>query len=243
MNGFMAVCKRELKGYFATPVAYVFLVIFLAAAGYLPFKDKFFDFRQADMRLFFKWIPILYIFMVPSVAMRLWAEERRSGSIELLFTLPITVIQAVIGKFVAAWLFLAIALALTFPMPVTVCYLGDPDMGQIIAGYIGAFLMAGGYLAVGCFFSALTKNQVISFILSVVACSILYWIGLPSSVSMLNGMLPSGLVGAVVNLSFQNHFESMQRGVIQFGDIGFFAVMIACWIWACCVILEERKAA
>ena len=243
MNGFSSVCKRELKGYFATPVAYVFLVIFLAAAGYLPFKDRFFDFRQADMRLFFKWLPVLYIFMVPSVAMRLWAEERRSGSIELLFTLPITVVQAVIGKFIAAWVFLAIALCLTFPMPITVGYLGDPDSGQIISGYLGAFLMAGAYLAVGCFFSALTKNQVISFILSVVACAILYFIGLPSSIDMMNSFMPGFLVTVIEKLSFQNHFESMQRGVIQLGDIGFFLVMIAGWIWSCCLILEERKAA
>ena len=243
MNGFSSVCKRELKGYFATPVAYVFLVIFLAAAGYLPFKDRFFDFRQADMRLFFKWLPVLYVFMVPSVAMRLWAEERRSGSIELLFTLPITVVQAVIGKFVAAWVFLAIALFLTFPMPATVCYLGDPDVGQIVTGYIGALLMAGAYLAVGCFFSAVTKNQVISFILSVVACAVLYFIGLPSSLDMLGNIVPHGLLGAIEKLSFQNHFESMQRGVIQLSDLGFFAVVIAGWIWACCLILEERKAA
>ncbi|MBN2063480.1 MAG: ABC transporter permease [Sedimentisphaerales bacterium] len=242
MSGFTAVCKREFKGYFATPVAYVFLIIFLAAAGYLPFKDRFFDFRQADMRLFFKWLPVLYIFMVPSVAMRLWAEERRSGSIELLFTLPITVWQAVLGKFLAAWFFLAIALALTFPMPITVCYLGDPDMGQIITGYMGALLMAGAYLAVGCFFSALTRNQVISFILSVVACSVLYSIGLPSSIDALNTILPGQLVGAIEKLSFENHFESMQRGVIQLSDLGFFAVIISGWVWACTLILEERKA-
>lgn len=242
MSGFTAVCKREFKGYFATPVAYVFLIIFLAAAGYLPFKDRFFDFRQADMRLFFKWLPVLYIFMVPSVAMRLWAEERRSGSIELLFTLPITVWQAVLGKFLAAWFFLAIALALTFPMPITVCYLGDPDMGQIITGYIGALLMAGAYLAVGCFFSALTRNQVISFILSVVACSVLYSIGLPSSIDALNAIFPGQLVGAIEKLSFENHFESMQRGVIQLSDLGFFAIIISGWVWACTLILEERKA-
>ncbi len=242
MSGFTAVCKREFKGYFATPVAYVFLIIFLAAAGYLPFKDRFFDFRQADMRLFFKWLPVLYIFMVPSVAMRLWAEERRSGSIELLFTLPITVWQAVLGKFLAAWFFLAIALALTFPMPITVCYLGDPDMGQIITGYIGALLMAGAYLAVGCFFSALTRNQVISFILSVVACSVLYSIGLPSSIDALNAILPGQLVVAIEKLSFENHFESMQRGVIQLSDLGFFAIIISGWVWACTLILEERKA-
>ena len=144
MNSFWAVFKRELKGYFATPVAYVFLVIFLFFAGYLPFRDGFFEIRQADLRLFFNNLPLLFVFMVPSAAMRLWAEERKSGSIELLLTLPVTVPQAVLGKFFAAWFFLAIALLLTLPLPYAVNYLGSPDNGQIIIGYIGAFLMAGG---------------------------------------------------------------------------------------------------
>ena len=152
MSGFLAVLKRELKGYFATPVAYVFLVIFLFFAGYLPFRDGFFEIRQADLRLFFTGLPLLFVFMVPSAAMRLWAEERKGGSIELLLTLPITVSQAVLGKFFAAWAFLGIALLLTFPLPAVVVYLGDPDMGQIITGYIGAFLMAGSFLAIGMFF-------------------------------------------------------------------------------------------
>ncbi len=243
MNGFWTVCKRELKGYFATPVAYVFLVIFLFFAGYLPFKDKFFDIGQADMRLFFKWLPMLFIFMVPSTAMRLWSEERKSGSIELLFTLPITVKQAVLGKFVAAWIFLGIALTLTLPFAITVGYLGDPDTGPIITGYLGSLLLAGGYLAMGCFFSALTKNQIISFILAVVACAILYSIGLPTTMDFLSGCMPKGLVAAISNLSFQSHFESMQRGVIAMGDLSFFGLMIVGWVWACCVILEERKAA
>ncbi len=243
MNGFKSVMKRELIGYFATPVAYVFLVIFLFGAGFLPFRDKFYEFGQADLRMFFGWIPILYIFMVPSTAMRMWSEERKSGSIELLFTLPITVTQAVLGKFTAAWIFMGIALALTAPFPITVCYLGNPDIGQIITGYIGAFLMAGGYLAIGCFFSALTKNQVISFILAVVACAILYYIGRPTSVNFMSYFLPTNLTTMISNLSFQNHFESMQRGVVKAGDLIFFVLMIAGWIWACCVVLIERKAA
>ena len=154
MKGFSAVFKRELRGYFATPVAYVFLVIFLFFSGYLTFKNGFYELRQADMRAFFVNLPLLFIFMVPSTAMRLWSEERKTGSIELLLTLPITVTQAVLGKFFAAWCFLAIALLLTFPVPVTVCYLGDPDIGLIIAGYIGILLLAGGYFAIGSFFSA-----------------------------------------------------------------------------------------
>jgi len=243
MNGFRAVFKRELKGYFTTPVAYVFLVIFLFFAGYFPFKDRFFEARQADLRLFFNWIPMLFVFMVPSTAMRLWSEERKSGSIELLFSLPVTTTQAVLGKFAAAWIFLGIALLLTFPMPLTVAYLGSPDLGPIITGYLGGFLMAGGYLAVGCFFSALTKNQVISFILAVVACAVLFFIGLPTTLNYLGGFLPSSFLTAVENLSFQAHFESMQKGIVDFKDVSYFALMILGWTWACCVILEERKSA
>jgi len=243
MNAFWTVCKRELKGYFATPLAYVFLVIFLFFSAYLTFKGGFFQQRQADMRLFFDNIPLLFVFMVPCTAMRLWSEERKTGSIELLLTLPITVTQAVVGKFIAAWFFLGIALVLTFPMPLTVAYLGNPDEGMIITGYLGSFLMAGGYLAIGCFFSALTKNQVISFILSVVACAILVYAGLPSTVSYLGTFLPAGLVGAIEGMSFQTHFESIQRGIIEFKDISFFIIIIVGWVGACSVILQERRAA
>jgi len=243
MNGFWTVCKRELKSYFTTPVAYVFLVIFLSFAGYLPFREQFFEFRQADLRLFFNNIPLLLVFMVPCTAMRVWAEERRSGSIELLFSLPITVPQAVLGKFVAAWIFLGIALFLTFPMPLTVAYLGAPDWGQIITGYVGCFLMAGGYLAVGCFFSAISKNQVISFILAVVACAILLSLGLPTTLNYFSTFLPLGLVSAIESMSFQTHFESIQRGVLKFNDLAYFFLLITGWVWACTVILQERKAA
>lgn len=242
MNGFWAVFKRELKGYFATPVAYVFLVIFLFFAGYLPFRDGFFEIGQADLRLFFSNLPLLFVFMVPSAAMRLWAEERKSGSIELLLTLPITVVQAVLGKFFAAWTFLGIALAMTFPLPMTVAYLGNPDTGQITTGYLGAFLMAGGFLAIGSFFSALTKNQVVSFILSVVACSVLVFAGNPSTLDYLSTTFSPAMVNVIENLSFQNHFDSMMRGVVELKDISYFAILIAAWIFACITILEERKA-
>ena len=242
MNGFKSVFKREFKGYFATPVAYVFLVIFLFFSGYLTFKQGFFEARQADMSLFFKNLPLLFVFIVPFVAMRLWAEERKTGSIELLFTLPITVSEAVLGKFFAAWAFLAVALGLTFPMPMTVSYLGNPDGGLIAIGYIGAFLMAGGLLAIGIFCSALCKNQVISFILSVVACAIFVFSGMPTTMNYLATFLPSGLVEAVAGMSFQDHFDSMQRGVLRLSDLGYFGVMIAGWVFACTIILEERKA-
>ena len=242
MNSFLAVFKRELKSYFTTPLAYVFLVIFLFFSGYLTFKQGFYEMRQADMRAFFMNLPLLFVFMVPSTAMRLWAEERKVGSIELLFTLPVTITQAVLGKFFAAWLFLVIALALTFPMVITVCYLGNPDIGLIITGYIGSILMAGGFLAIGCFFSALSKNQVISFVLSVVACAVLVFAGMPTTLNYFSTFLPAGLVSAIGNMSFQAHFESIQRGVLKFQDLSYFILLIVGWIAACSIVLDDRKA-
>jgi len=242
MNSFLAVFKRELKSYFTTPLAYVFLVIFLFFSGYLTFKQGFYEMRQADMSAFFMNLPLLFVFMVPSTAMRLWAEERKVGSIELLFTLPITITQAVLGKFFAAWLFLAIALTLTFPMVVTVCYLGEPDIGLIITGYLGSLLIAGGFLAIGCFFSAVSKNQVISFVLSVVACAVLVFAGMPTTLSYVSTFLPAGLVSAIENMSFQTHFESIQRGVLKFEDLSYFILLIIGWIAACSIVLDERKA-
>lgn len=242
MNGFKAVFKRELKGYFATPVAYVFLVIFLFFAGYRPFSQGFFEIGQADMRLFFMNLPLLLVFMVPCTTMRLWSEERKSGSIELLLTLPIKISPAVLGKFFAAWFFLIIALILTIPMPLTVAYLGNPDIGVIVAGYIASFLLAGGFLAIGCFFSAASKNQVVSFILSVAACAIFVYAGMPSSIDYISNMIPAS-GNLLESLSIENHFESMQKGVIKFSDVTFFIVLIAGWIAGCVVVLKERKAA
>ncbi len=242
MSGFWAVFKRELKSYFTTLVAYVFLVVFLFFSGYLTFKQGFFEIRQADMRTFFMNMPLLFVFMVPAASMRLWSEERRIGSIELLLTLPITVTQAVLGKFFAAWLFLVIALALTFPMVITVSYLGDPDVSLIIMGYLGSVLMAGSFLAIGCFFSAVSKNQVISFVLSVVACAVLVFAGMPTTLNYLSTFLPAGLVSAIGSMSFQTHFESIQKGVLEFKDLSYFVLLIIGWIAACGYILDERKA-
>jgi len=243
MSGFRAVCKRELKSYFITPIAYIFLVIFLFFSAYLTFKDRFFADRQADLRVFFEWLPLLLVFTAPATAMRLWAEERKTGSLELLFTLPVTAPGAVLGKFVAAWLFLGLGLALTFPLVITVAYLGDPDVGPLATGYAGSFLLAGAYLAIGCFFSALSKNQVISFILSVAACALLFAAGLPTTLNYLSTFLPGGLLTFVEGLSVQNHFDSMQRGVLEFSDAAFFVLLIVGWVAAGGIVLRERKAA
>jgi ABC-2 type transport system permease protein len=242
MSGFKAVFKRELKSYFTTPIAYVFLVVFLFFSGYMTFKNGFFEIRQADMTAFFINMPLLFAFLVPATTMRLWAEERKTGSIELLLTLPITVTQAVLGKFFAAWVFLIIAIALTFPMVITVFFLGYPDIGLIITSYLGSILMAGGFLAVGCFFSALSKNQVISFVLSVVACAVLIFAGVPTTMNYLSTFLPAGLVSAIETMSFELHFESIQKGVLEFKDVSYFILLIIGWVAACTVVLEERKA-
>jgi ABC-2 type transport system permease protein len=242
MSPLTAVFKREFKGYFTTPVAYVFLVIFLFFAGYLPFRQGFFELRQADLGLLFRNMPLLFVFMVPCVAMRLWAEEKKSGSIELLFSLPVTVPQAVLGKFFAAWLFLFIALLPTITMPLTVIYLGSPDIGVIFAGYIGALLMAGAFLAVGCFFSALTKNQVISFILSVAALAVLVYASMPSTLNYLADFLPALILSVVEGMSLLAHYESLQKGLLQLSDILYFVFLIIAWITACMVVLDERKA-
>jgi ABC-2 type transport system permease protein len=242
MSGFKAVFKRELRSYFTTPIAYVFLVVFLFFSGYLTFKNGFFEIRQADMTAFFINMPLLFAFLVPATTMRLWAEERKTGSIELLLTLPITVTGAVLGKFFAAWVFLIIAMALTFPMVITVFFLGNPDAGLIITGYLGTILMAGGFLALGCFFSALSKNQVISFVLSVVACAVLVFAGVPTTMNYLSTFLPTGLVTAVETMSLESHFESIQKGVLEFKDVSYFAILIIGWVAACTVVLEERKA-
>lgn len=244
MRGFLSVFKRELKSYFSTPLAYVFLVIFLVFSGYMPFQKGFFGIRRASLRLFFDSMPLLFIFLVPAMAMRLWAEERRSNTIELLFTLPVTIAQAVLAKFFAAWAVLALALVLTCPMVFTVCYLGDPDWGPIITGYIGSLLLAGTYLAIGCFFSSLSRNQVIAFVLAVVACASFFFAGSPAVMDTLSKswLVPAGLVAALETLSFRLRFESMQRGVLQLHDVVFFVLLAAGWLWATMIALRERMA-
>ena len=243
MSAIRNVMRRELAGYFSTPVAWVFIVIFLVMSGVFTFYiGNFYERGSSDLDPFFQFHPWLYLFLVPAIAMRLWAEERRSGTIELLLTLPITTGQAVLGKFLAAWLFIGIALLLTFPVWITVNYLGDPDNGVIVAGYIGSWLMAGGFLAIGSCMSALTRNQVVAFILSVVVCFVFLLSGLPMVTDLFSAWAPQALLDAVAEFSFLAHFSTISRGVIDLRDLVYFALVSGFWLLANVVVLELRKA-
>lgn len=237
------IFKRELRAYFATPLAYVFIVIFLALSGVFTFYlGNFYGRGQADLQSFFGFHPWLYLLLVPAIAMRLWAEERKSGTIELLLTLPVTMWQAVLGKFLAAWAFVGIALALTFPMWITVNYLGDPDNGVILAGYLGSLLMAGGYLAIGACVSAATKNQVIAFIAALVICLAFTLAGFPLVLDAFSAWAPTGLVELVSSLSFLSHFQAISKGVLALSDLLYFLVMIGAWLLAGAIVIDLKKA-
>ena len=243
MNIIGALFQRELRSYFATPVAYVFIVIFLVLMGTFTFYlGSFYERGQADLQPFFNFHPWLYLFLVPAIAMRLWAEERKTGSVELLMTLPITPWQAVVGKFLAAWAFTGIALALTFPIWVTVNYLGDPDNGAIIAAYLGSLLMAGGFLAIGSCLSATTKNQVIAFVLSVVVCFGFLLSGFPLVLDLFSGWAPQVLVDGIASLSFLTHFGNISRGVIDFRDLVYFGLLIGTFLFATTIVLQWKQA-
>ena len=243
MSGVMAVFKRELVSYFATPIAYVFILIFLIASGLCTFYFfGFYENDQADLSAFFYMHPWLYLFLVPALSMRLWAEERKSGSIELLMTLPLETWQAVAGKFLAAWVFTGIALALTFPVWITVNYLGNPDNGVIFAAYLGSFLMAGSFLAIGACISAATKNQVIAFILSFITCFMLLAVGVQLVQGVLLGAVPQWFVDGVASLSFQTLFENIAKGVIDLRDLVYFGLLIGVCLYANTIVLELKKA-
>jgi ABC-2 type transport system permease protein len=244
MTGTLAVFKRELAGYFATPVAYVFIVIFLFLMGIATFYvGNFYERAQADLKSFFSFHPWLYLFLIPAISMRLWAEERKSGTIELLMTLPVSLSGIVLGKFLAAWAFTGIALALTFPMWLTVNYLGNPDNGVILAGYIGSLFMAGGYLAIGGCISATTKNQVIAFVVSVVVCFIFTVSGADIVLNFVSAWAPDFLVNAIASFSFLTHFNAITQGVIDARDVIFFASLIAVWLFANAIVVDLKKAA
>jgi len=238
-----AIMKRELGGYFTSPIAYVFLVIFLLLTGFFTFTvGNFFERGEASLVSFFTWHPWLYLFLVPAVGMRLWSEERRLGTLELLLTLPITSWQAIVGKFLASWAFLALALALTFPVMITVNWLGDPDNGVIIAGYVGSLLLAGAYLAISCMTSAMTRNQVISFILSVMICLFLILAGYTPVTDLLTRFANPVVVQTIAAFSVMTHFEGFQRGVLDTRDVIFFASVIGFALFATGVIIRNQRA-
>lgn len=243
MTNIWVVFKRELASYFMTPIAYVFIVIFLFLSGVFAFYlGNFFARGQADLEPFFTFHPWLYLFLIPSLAMRLWAEERRGGTLELLLTLPITIPQAVLGKFLAAWVFTGIALALTFPMWLTVNYLGDPDNGVIFASYLGSLLMGGAFLAIGACVSCLTKNQVIAFVVTAVVCFIFVLSGYPLVLDFFGSWAPQFLVEVISSFSFLSHFNAITQGVIDIRDFIYFASLIAFWLFANVILIEMKKA-
>jgi ABC-2 type transport system permease protein len=235
------VFKREFLGYFRSPVAYVFLIAFLLISVALAFSryGGFYRSNQASLEIYFSFFPWLFLFLVPAAGMRLWSEEKRSGTVELLFTLPITTLQAVLGKFLAAWAFLALGILLSFPMALTVAYLGNPDWGVLITTYFGAILMAGGYLAVCSLTSALTKNQVISFVLSLIACAILVFLGLSGFTETLSNWLPTVVADAISNFSFMTHFDAFTRGIVDPKDVVFFLSLMGFCLFLNVVALER----
>ena len=237
------IMRRELASYFATPLAYIFIFIFLLVANAFTFYiGGFYERGQADLDSFFGFHPWLYLFLIPALCMKLWSEERNSGTIELLMTQPVTLWEAVLGKYLAAWIFTALAVALTFPLWITVNYLGSPDNGAIFAAYIGSLLLAGGFLAVGSCMSALTRNQVVAFILGVVVCFIFLVAGLQMVLDVFRSWAPQALVDAIASLSFLTHFESIQKGVIDIRDLLYFGMLIALFLLATSIAIELRKA-
>jgi ABC-2 type transport system permease protein len=243
MSPTLAIFRREFGSYFATPLAVVFIVIFLLLCGAFTFYlGDFYETGQADLQVFFRFHPWLYLLLVPAVAMRLWADERKTGTLELLLTQPVTLWQAVFGKFLAAWAFVGVALALTFPMWITVNWLGDPDNGVILASYLGSWLMAGALLAVGSCLSAATRSQVVAFILTVVTCLLLLLAGFPLALDPVRAYFPQAAVDAVSGLSFLTHFQAITRGVLDLRDVMYFLLSITAWLFATVLVIDLKKA-
>ena len=233
MHNIRTLFRREMGAYFATPLAYIFIVIFLLLSGaFTFFLGGFLDRDQADLAAFFQFHPWLYVVLIPAVSMRLWAEELHSGTVELLLTLPVSIWQAVLGKFLAAWAFIAVALGLTFPIWITVNYLGEPDNGAILAGYLGSLLMAGGYLSIGAFLSAMTRNQVIAFVLSAATCFVFTASGAPVVLDLFSGWLPDPAVVFLSSLSFMSHFQDIMKGVLDLRDVIYFLSLILLFLFA-----------
>ena len=242
MSPVAAVARRELRSYFVTPVAYVFLVIFLVLAGILTFyAGDFYERGQADLQPFFVMHPWLYLVLVPAVSMRMWAEEAKDGTLELLLSLPLTLAEAMLGKFLAAWLFIGLALLLTFPIWITVNYLGSPDNGVILASYFGSWLMAGAFLAIGACLSAVTQSQVVAFVLTVVVGFLLILAGQPQVLEFFQSALPRKLVNGVAHLSMLRHFEAISRGVLDVRDLLYFVLTMATWLTAGVLALDLKR--
>lgn len=239
---FGIVLKRELQSYFSTSIAYVFVLIFLVLAGAFTFYlGNFYERQQADLTPFFSFHPWLYLFLIPAISMKIWSEERKSGSIELLMTLPISRRDMVLGKFLAAWLFTGAALVLTFPLWVTVNYLGEPDNGVILAAYVGSWLMAGAFLAIGCCTSAATRNQVIAFVLCGSISLLFVMAGFPLVLNVFEGWVPLVVLDVVASVSFLTHFSSISKGVLSLQDLLYFAAVIVAWLFATSIVLDMKK--
>lgn len=243
MSPTISIFKRECLSFFATPIGYVFITIFLSMSGVFTFYfGDFYQRGQADLIPFFSFHPWLYLFLVPAIAMRTWAEERKSGTIELLMTLPVTTLQVLLGKFLATWAMVGVALGLTFPMWVTVNYLGNPDNGIIVAAYVGSWLMAGAFLAVSVCMSAFTKNQVVAFVLSVMVCFFFVLSGSEILTSSVQAWMPAWMLDTVASFSFLTHFEDMSKGVIVGKDVGYFLIVIGVGLYASWLVIETKKA-
>ena len=242
MRQFLSITKRELISYFSTPVAYVFITIFLLLSGLFTFYlGNFFEIGQASLGSFFEWHPWLYLFLIPAITMRLWSEEKKSGTIELLTTLPVSTLNIVLGKFMASWLFTFLALILTFPMWITVNYLGNPDNGVIMASYIGSFLMAGGYLSIGIFISSLTKNQVIAFIVSVTVCFLFTVSGLPIVLDFFSNWAGEAITDVIASFSFLANYSDISRGIIDFRTLVYFLSLIFLFLYLNVITLDNSR--
>jgi ABC-2 type transport system permease protein len=237
------IFKREFGSYFNSPVAYVFLVAFLLLTGFLTFMVAYFyERREANLAPFFQWHPWVYLLLVPAATMGLWAEERRNGTIELLLTFPVTLAETMIAKFLAAWAFIGVALALTFPIVLTTAYLGNPDMGAILCGYVGSFMMAGACVAVGTFASALTRSQVVSFVIALSACLVLNLAGFEPITNLFAKWAPASVVNAVASCSLMQHFDAMRRGVLDLADIAYYAGVMIFMLTTAHLAIDNRKA-
>ena len=244
-TGLRAVFRREFRGYFSSPLGYIFIVIFLVSSGWLTLSrdfGRFLELRQASLDSFFIYVPWLFVVLVPAVAMRLWAEERKSGTVELLFTLPITLEASYLGKFLAGWCFLAFSLLLTTPLVFQVARLGDPDWGTIFTGYLGCLLLAAAFLAIGMLFSALTKNQVVAFILGTAATVLFLLVGLPQSLEAVGGLFGGYVEQLMASLSIIDHFETLTRGLVELSTLVFFFAFTAGWLVCGMLVLDRTKA-